>query len=345
MVSGPCLRARVRVSPHCNQAISRPPTDDAWSVRLSHGGDVMLPAEHADLVERAFRKSFCEQCIAADGTFVQITDDSEVSGVTKLKIEVTANGGGRAYTGLKMDTPIALAAADVRAHFTQRFLDKCADADHRGRFVSVPVGAAQDHPNPLCASLGAPCEPASSGGLGSCRKPVEYRDVGKKGLCAPYGLASALHDLGACDNQGADLGARIAKAAPKLARGDDAIKACVFEMRQAGWQVDQAFTERGSFSPTRHVTRNPALVQLTEDHAVAIVGDDAGQWIYDPNEEQALPLTHDSLSRCMGAGRRYESHGCKRAYSFAPGKQALKAAKRTSPKGLRGRRVHDSSVG
>ena len=38
-------------------------------------------------------------------------------GISKLKIEVTGNGGGRVYTGLKKDTPVPLEAAKVRASF------------------------------------------------------------------------------------------------------------------------------------------------------------------------------------------------------------------------------------
>ena len=40
--------------------------------------------------------------------------------------------------------------------------------------------------------------------------------MGKKGLCAPYGLASVLDGIGARDNTGADLGARIFEGAKRF---------------------------------------------------------------------------------------------------------------------------------
>ena len=69
-------------------------------------------------------------------------------------------------------------------------------------------------------------------------------------------------------------------------------------------------------------------MQLTECHGVATIEDDEGQWIYDSNESRALPLSHASLSRCMGEGRRYESGGAVRAYRFAPGRKAREAMRK-----------------
>ena len=93
-------------------------------------------------------------------------------------------------------------------------------------------------------------------------------------------------------------GESAVRAAPSKARGKgsggsdkDAITACVAEMSQSGWTVEP-FTERGGFSPTKSVSRNPTLVQLTEQHAVATVEDDDGKWVFHSNEEHALPLTH-----------------------------------------------------
>ena len=327
---------RQRVWDRLGKATALREADGVWTMRLPDG-DVDVPLEHADLVELSFRKFFRDECIAADG-FIDVSPP-----YTKLKVDVTGNGGGRTYTGLKNDTPKSLSAAFVRAHYKSWFLDKCANPDNCGRFIHVPIGAAEDRPNPSSALFGAPCEPASpsGGGFDSCRKPVKYSDEGKKGLCAPYGLASALHDLGACDNQGANLGVRIAKSASKLAKASgkgsggndkDAVQACVAEMRGAGWMAerrgrseDACVPIERTFSATQDVSSNPTLVQLTEQHCVATLKDADGEWVYDSNEKVRLPLSHESLSRCMGAGRQYESGGAVRAYTFAPGKKAAKA--------------------
>ena len=93
-------------------------------------------------------------------------------------------------------------------------------------------------------------------------------------------------------------------------------------MRAAGWPVKDghAFTERGAFDPLANVAFVPTLVQLSELHCVTTIEDDDGKWIYDSNEEFALPLTRATLERCMGGGRPYE--GAVRAYRFMPGKKA-----------------------
>ena len=64
----------------------------------------------------------------------------------------------------------------------------------------------------------------------------------------------------------------------------------------------------------------PTLVQLSERHCVVTIEDEDGKWIYDSNEEFALPLSRAALERCMGGGRPYE--GAVRAYRFTPGKKA-----------------------
>ena len=81
-----------------------------------------------------------------------------------------------------------------------------------------------------------------------------------------------------------------------------------------------AFTERGAFDPLTNVAFDPTLVQLSERHCITTIEDDDGKWIYDSNEEFALPLTRAALERCMGGGRPYE--GAVRAYRFTPGKKA-----------------------
>ena len=172
----------------------------------------------------------------------------------------------------------------------------------------------------MCFIWCAGCEPASTGGLDSCCKPVKYRDEGRKDLCAPCGLTSALHAMGAVDNQGGDLGERIKASAAKIAKAKDAVKACVAQMEEAGWTVNDghAFTKRGAFDPLANVAFVPTIVQLSEVHCVITIEDDDGKWVYDSNENFALPLTRASLERCMGGGRPYD--GAVRAYRFTPGK-------------------------
>eukprot|EP00966_Prymnesium_polylepis_P069309 1610755-Prymnesium_polylepis.1 len=98
-------------------------------------------------------------------------------------------------------------------------------------------------------------------------------------------------------------------------------------MNEAGWPVEKTYKARGAFDPLQNVSYHPTLVQLTERHCVATIEDDDGKWIYDSNEARALPLTIESLQRCMGEGRTYEGAAV-RAYRFAPGKRARKAQKR-----------------
>ena len=229
----------------------------------------------------------------------------------------------------------------MELHDIQRTLMKDSD-DEDGD--GGDVGGAEDRPTPSGASLGAAWEPGfpSKGGFDSCGKPVKYRDVGKKGLCAPYGLASVLDGIGARDNSGKDLGKYIADDAKKIAQArgkglggndSDAVKACVDVMNTMGWPAEDR-TKAGlqplgrTFSVTQDVSVNPTLVQLTEGHCVTTIMDDNGDWVVDSNEENWLPLSHKTLSRCMGVGRQYKSGGAIRAYRFAPGKKARKFTKR-----------------
>ena len=124
-----------------------------WSARLPGGVEITLPIEDADLIENAFMKAFRDKCSAANGEYVEIADDasiSEASGITHLMVEVTGNGGGRKYSGRRGNErePIELAVAFVRAHYKRWFLERCTNAENRGTFVRVPVGAAEDRPNP-----------------------------------------------------------------------------------------------------------------------------------------------------------------------------------------------------
>ena len=95
--------------------------------------------------------------------------------------------------------------------------------------------------------------------------------MARKDLCAPYGLASTLHSIGACDKEGADLGEQFKARAKEIAKtggkgsgsnDKDAVKACVDEMRGARWPVSdgEAFTERGTFDPLTNVSSRPTLV-------------------------------------------------------------------------------------
>ena len=196
----------------------------------------------------------------------------------------------------------------------------------------MPIGAAEDRPIPSGASFGAALEIGfpSEGGSDSCGKPVTYRDVGKKGLCAPYSLASVLDGIGARDNFGDDLGKYIANDAKTIAQArgkgsggndSDAVLACVDVMNTMGWPVNKAGLQPPLgpvYSVTQHVSVNPTLVQLTEGHCVATIKDKNGEWVVDSNEKNWLPLSHETLSRCMGVGRQYKSGGAIRAYMFEP---------------------------
>ena len=82
-----------------------------------------------------------------------------------------------------------------------------------------------------------------------------------------------------------------------------------------------------SRAPTRVHGVGPGRIRV-EGHCVATIEDKDGKWVVDANEDRWLPLNHETLSRCMGAGRQYKSGGAIRAYRFAPGKKPRKFTKR-----------------
>ena len=317
-----------------------------WTIRTPDGDDI-LPMEYRDLIDQKMEDWFIDKCFHAVD-FVNVPQPSDATGITKLKVEIVGSGGRLKFWGLKNDTVVALESKFAREHFKAWFIQQCANAENQGKFVHVPIGDAEDRPIPSGASLGAAWELGfpSEGGFDSCGKPVTYRDVGKKGLCAPYGLASVLDGIGARDNSGGDLGKYISKDAKTIAQArgkgsggndSDAVKACVDVMNTMGWPVEDSYKaglqplgprlSRG-YSVTQDVSVNPTLVQLTEGHCVTTIKDENGEWVVDSNEENWLPLSHKTLSRCMGVGRQYKSGGAIRAYRFAPGKKARKFTKR-----------------
>jgi hypothetical protein len=316
-----------------------------WTMRLPDG-DERLPVQHDDLVPEGFPDSFIEECRAA-ADFVDVPPPSDAAGITKLKVEIVGNGGRLKFWCIKNDTVVELEPKFAREHFKAWFIQQCANAENLGTFVHVPIGDAEDRPTPSGASLGAAWEPGfpSEGSFDSCGKAVKYRDVGKKGLCAPYGLASVLDGIGARDNSGKDLGKYIADDAKKIAQArgkglggndSDAVKACVDVMNTMGWPAEDSYKAGlqplgRSYSITQDVSVNPTLVQLTEGHCVTTIKDENGEWVVDSNEENWLPLSHKTLSRCMGVGRHYKSGSAIRAYRFAPGKKARKFTKQACP--------------
>ena len=310
-----------------------------WTIRTPDGDDI-LPMEYRDLIDQKMEDWFIDKCFHAVD-FVNVPQPSDATGITKLKVEIVGSGGRLKFWGLKNDTVVALESKFAREHFKAWFIQQCANAENQGKFVHVPIGDAEDRPIPSGASLGAAWELGfpSEGGFDSCGKPVTYRDVGKKGLCAPYGLASVLDGIGARDNSGGDLGKYISKDAKTIAQArgkgsggndSDAVKACVDVMNTMGWPAEKAGLQLSgrNYSVTQDVSVNPTLVQLTEGHCVTTIKDENGEWVVDSNEENWLPLSHKTLSRCMGVGRQYKSGGAIRAYRFAPGKKARKFTKR-----------------
>ena len=88
----------------------------------------------------------------------------------------------------------------------------------------------------------------------------------------------------------------------------DAIKACVNEMTAAGWPVQEAFTACGTFSPQRRTCRATRRSCSSQSSMPSpSLRTTRARGCTTRNETHALPLTHESLSCCMGEGCVYES--------------------------------------
>lgn len=211
--------------------------------------------------------------------------------------------------------------ANFRAPFLRTVIAK------RGRFVHVPIGRAQERPQPaeyaghwdgpevLVAPSTRPCGVVNS--TAAC--PVVAYQQGGANLCAAYGLASAVRFFG--DGVAADAIAACAAAA--LASGDAFGYVCaVVRSDAAGWSE----APLSSHDPLQTRMGEPVLLQLVGSdgsgaHAVSTLGD----LIFDSTEACALPLTRASLDRCVGThlnGSTF-SHVA-RAVRLVPGKSLLK---------------------
>jgi len=197
-----------------------------------------------------------------------------------------------------------------------------------GRFLYVPTGNARpeaapagtgdlrDGPEALFA-MGAPWAIPTV----ECPE-VAYRQ-GAADVCAAHGLASAMYEYG--DTQAAASIAACARAA--LASGDafGYVRDHVNDSAP-GWDV----VPMPNHDPLDRVFSEPINLQLVGSdgagtHAVATLGSQ----IFDPAEARALPLSRESLDRCVGArlnGATF-SHVA-RAVRLVPGKSLRKRLRR-----------------
>ena len=155
---------------------------------------------------------------------------------------------------------------------------------------------------------------------------------GQANFCAAYGAASAMKRFG-CD----ELAERIAAAAPAALESGDAFGAVRDLVHSVpGWEV----IALKSHDPLEGPIAEPVLMQLGSSdgghhHAVASCGD----LVFDSAESRALPLTRESLDRCIGQhinGARFMK--VVRAVRFMPGRSARKQLNRE-------RCVAETSVG
>jgi hypothetical protein len=171
---------------------------------------------------------------------------------------------------------------------------------------------------------------------------VQFRDVEYRGTCVADGAASALYYLG--DRDAAESVHSKTKKIYDRTDGSLTNLASLSEvMRTFSYNVEgvkqltggEADRERSNLKDILlRVPRSPhpTCVVLedqigTRNHSVTLVGD----YLFDSNEEYALPLTQASLDRCCADDSnphaKYTCKGIVEAYRFVAGRNARKRMK------------------
>jgi hypothetical protein len=205
----------------------------------------------------------------------------------------------------------------VRKNFTSAFVRKVRGA--RGQFVHIDTA----RPRPEVAA-----QPGELGGADGAVLPaplpsIAYRQY-EATFCAAYGPASAVHWYG-----DADVAALVAAAARAVLSSPDQISFVhdLINTEAPGWQAQYLVKH----DPLVVKFSEPVVLQLacsdgSDNHAVATVGD----LVFDSAEQNALPLSRQSLDRCAGLltdGTKF-SHVA-RAVRLLPGKSVKKQLRRS----------------
>ena len=154
--------------------------------------------------------------------------------------------------------------------------------------------------------------------------PYNPFQQGSSRLCAPFGLALALHHLGFADDA-----AKLKSIAENVSRSGDPFQALFerinFNVKSKEFKlwVCKSVSGAGTYTLDQMISSEtpftfllPRVYQLLDsagnvEHCISV----ANGWIFDSTEEYALPLTLDNLHRCCTPN---ECMGMFRAFVLSP---------------------------
>lgn len=204
--------------------------------------------------------------------------------ITKLKASATP----RRWQGWDGSAWIKLSPSWVAVNFTAEFVSCCTASPDTAQHV--PVGRAASLaggalPPTLC---GSHCETP-------CIVPVVCFRQGDVDGCVPYSAASALVHAAAVDTRGLPFAPSIADL--QSPSDPNALKSVLVFVNQhvAGWQAHKLHKH----DPLANPSPDPIVLQLEDSdgdrsHAVTTLG----EWIFDANKTNAVPLTKAGLDAC-----------------------------------------------
>mmetsp|Transcript_10508 Transcript_10508/g.31033 ORF Transcript_10508/g.31033 Transcript_10508/m.31033 type:complete len:366 (-) Transcript_10508:246-1343(-) len=254
---------------------------------------------------------------AASAAQVETLDLSEAV----LQLSASDYGHRTVWAGrVRGGAEVSLDGGWVRKNFTSAFFRKVRGA--RGQFVHIDTA----RPRPEVAA-----QPGELGGADGAVLPaplpsIAYRqyDTHEATFRAAYGPTSAVHWYG-----DADVAALVAAAARAVLSSPDQISFVhdLINTEAPGWQAQYLVKH----DPLVVKFSEPVVLQLacsdgSDNHAVATVGD----LVFDSAEQNALPLSRQSLDRCAGLltdGTKF-SHVA-RAVRLLPGKSVKKQLRRS----------------
>ena len=211
-----------------------------------------------------------------------------------------------------------LSAAWVKENFADKgfgwFLEELKS--NGGKALVVPKGRAAGN-----GALGGDVsEDGGRGEPGGTPPPPTMAVVpsvtnqGDHPYCASYGLSSALRHCGYTEHA-----QHLEDRAEEVlsCKTSQAARAVLFVDGKGGWSETRRL---GDFDPLSDRSPHPTIVQLNDSdndntHVVGI----AGEWIFDSNKHEALPLTRESFNACCLGDAPFKNVAY--AVRFVPGKK------------------------
>src|SRR5687768_11548379 len=189
----------------------------------------------------------------------------------------------------KSQKSYTLTSAFVKANFPPGYIEQCIVQSkcQKAKFINVPPGRDTPHKTMPESLLGLPL--------------VHYKQVEGQRTCLTYSFASALHHVGA-----KQVASEVVSKSKKIIEKFNTIPYFLETMQKQSLNLKRL--KANAWNILKNEEKSMVVVTLRgsdgeEDHCVTVLGN----WIFDSNFPNALPLTKDSLDLCCSSEDRAET--------------------------------------